>query len=86
MSHIAQFRHYPEAAKRQHEQGVVYLWFRMDRSGHVLSARIDKTSGSAALDQEALATLNRAQPLPSAPPDKPAVFDLELPIEYHLIR
>jgi protein TonB len=86
MNRIAQFRRYPESARRQHEQGVVYLWFRMDRTGRVLAARVDKSSGSSALDQEALATLNRAQPLPSAPPDRPAVFELELPIEFHLVR
>lgn len=86
MSRIAQFRRYPDDARRHHEQGVVYLWFRMDRAGHVLAARIDKSSGSAALDQEALATLHRAQPLPSAPANRPAIFEMELPIEFYLLR
>lgn len=86
MSHIAQFRRYPEAARKKREQGVVYLWFRMDRNGNVLSARVDKSSGSPVLDQEALATLNRAQPLPRVPADRPSVLELELPIEYHLVR
>jgi protein TonB len=84
MSHLSQFRRYPDSARRRHEEGVVYLRFHMDRTGQVLSSRIEKSSGHTTLDQEALATLLRAQPLPAPPADRPAILDLQLPIEFYL--
>jgi periplasmic protein TonB len=58
---------YPPAAQKRGETGVAELAVSMDREGRVLSSEIVKSSGSAALDQEALATVRRAQPFPVPP-------------------
>jgi len=63
--------------------GVVLLRFKMDRDGKVLEAKIDKSAGSDALDQEALAALQRAQPLPTPPPEVPGnPLELIVPVDF----
>ena len=44
-------KHYPEAARARGEQGTVRLALVIDRGGHVVSARLIGSSGSATLDQ-----------------------------------
>ncbi|EQB11104.1 energy transducer TonB family protein [Sphingobium lactosutens] len=56
----------------------------MNRTGMVLSSVIVKKSGSFDLDQAALDTLKRAQPLPAIPADRPDVVELTIPVEYNL--
>ncbi len=69
MAHLNRHKQYPSAARARREQGTVTVSFTVDRNGRVLSRRIVRSSGSAALDQEALAMLSRAQPLPAFPAD-----------------
>ena len=59
--------------------------FRLDSSGQVVASRVTKSSGSQALDDEALAVLKRASPLP-APPEQIAgpMLDLVLPIQFRI--
>src|SRR5437016_675146 len=47
--------------------GEARLAFSIDRGGRVLASRIVHSSGSDALDREALALLRRAAPLPPPP-------------------
>lgn len=57
----------------------------MDRSGRVLAARIEKTSGHDLLDQETLALIQRAQPLLKPLAEVPgARLELGVPIEFFL--
>ena len=58
--------------------------FSIDRQGRVLTSRIVHSSGSDALDDEALALVKRAQPLPP-PPAGLADDQLSfvVPIRYH---
>jgi protein TonB len=58
-------KRYPAQARGS--KGVAQVDFRIDRNGHVVSSRIVQSSGSAALDEDALATLKRADPLPLPP-------------------
>ncbi len=59
----------------------------MDRDGKVLSARIEKSSGYDLLDEETLALIERAQPLPKPPPDVAGnPIELVVPIEFFLHR
>ena len=63
------------------------LHFVMDAQGRVLSYEIAKSSGRAALDQEALDLIQRAQPLPPLPADFPTrTLDAVVPIEFTLNR
>jgi len=59
----------------------------MDRAGRVLASRIERSSGRALLDREALAMLARAQPLPAPPPEiSGATIELTTPVEFFLSR
>ncbi len=71
MGRLEQAKRYPDLARYRHQQGIAYLRFTIDRDGKVLSARIEKSSGYDLLDQETLALIQRAQPLPKPPPDVP---------------
>ena len=60
---------YPTVARQRHQQGTVYVRFVMDRRGNVLSSQIERSSRFPSLDEEGLALLSRAQPLPAPPAD-----------------
>jgi protein TonB len=68
LARLQQSKRYPSSAEARREQGVVTLSFSVDRNGRVLSRSIARSSGVAALDEEVLAMVQRAQPLPAFPP------------------
>jgi periplasmic protein TonB len=68
-AHIEHFKRYPQTARAHGDAGTATVAFTIDREGHVLHSSIVQSSGSAALDQETLAMLVRAQPMPH-PPDQ----------------
>jgi protein TonB len=85
LSQLNRFKQYPRGARQAHIEGVVMLHFVMDADGKVLSAEIAKSSGRPLLDQEALALIRRAQPLPVLPADFPTrTLDAVVPIEFSL--
>lgn len=84
LAHLERFRRYPARAHIARRQGTVYVRFRMNRAGMVLSSSIVKKSGSFDLDQAALDTLQRAQPLPPIPADMADEVELSVPVEYYL--
>ena len=76
---------YPPFARAHGETGVVELAFSIDREGHVLSSRIVKSSGYAALDQETIATVRRAQPFPVPPTGVDGEkFDFTVPVKFNI--
>jgi protein TonB len=74
---------YPSRARGA--KGTAQVMFRIDRNGHVVDSRIVRSSGSAILDEDALATLKRADPFP-VPPDGITDDNLAItaPIRYKL--
>ncbi|RIA46202.1 outer membrane transport energization protein TonB [Hephaestia caeni] len=86
LAHLERYRRFPARARAARQQGTVYVRFQMNRSGAVLSAAVVRSSGFATLDQAALDTLNRAQPLPAIPNDKPDTVELTIPVEFFLNR
>lgn len=84
-AHIERFRRYPAEARSRGEQGVARVAFTIDREGRLLKSRIEQSSGSASLDQETLAMLSRAQPMPR-PPDQlsSAEITFVLPIRFDI--
>jgi periplasmic protein TonB len=66
-AHIERFKRYPQEARSRAEQGVASVAFTIDHEGRLLSSRIVQSSGSATLDEETLAMLARAQPMPRPP-------------------
>lgn len=65
--HLEQHKQYPRRAKRLRHQGTPLVSFTMDRSGRVLGAKLVRSSGTDALDKEALDLVYRAMPLPLPP-------------------
>jgi len=70
-AHIERFKRYPAKARSSGEQGIATVAFTIDRQGRLLTSRIVQSSGSPMLDQETLAMLARAQPMPAPPSDIP---------------
>src|SRR6185312_3226023 len=84
---LERYKRYPRLAREQRQEGIVSLHFAIDRQGHVLDARIARGSGDPLLDEEALALVQRAQPLPAPPPDIAGTrVDLVVPIRFALDR
>ncbi len=81
---LARARRYPPAARLGREEGIAYVEFTLDRSGHVLRARLATGSGFASLDAEAVALIYRADPLPPPPGSAPEVVTVKLPIVFRL--
>ncbi len=84
LARLEKFRRYPGAARSARQQGVVYIRFRMNRDGHVLSPALVRSSGYPALDQAALENLRRADPLPKIPADRPNEIELTVPVEFYI--
>jgi len=83
--HLNAKKRYPNEARARGEQGEAKVQFSIDRAGRIISAHLLSSSGHHALDEEALAVLRRASPLP--PP--PAGFGgdtiaLTLPIQFRM--
>jgi protein TonB len=84
LAHLERYRRFPTRARAARQQGTAYVRFRMNRAGFVLSASVVRSSGFATLDQAALDTLKRAQPLPAIPDDRPDIVELTIPVEFFL--
>lgn len=80
--HIARFQRYPKAAERQHLQGTVGTVFSINRDGKLLGVWVKTSSGQAVLDQAALDTIRRAQPLPAIPPALPDTLKVEVALGF----
>jgi protein TonB len=76
-------KRYPDAARAHRGQGIAQVSFTLDRNGLVVNSKITQSSGAAALDEEALALLKRAQPFPIPPAALPGeVVVVRLPIRF----
>jgi protein TonB len=82
---LSQHKRYPREAQEQRQQGTAHLRFVLDRYGRVLSYSLARSSGFAALDEEVVALIQRAQPLPAPPPELSGTrFELVAPVEFSL--
>ena len=84
LAHIAQFQRYPAEARRARMEGAVEVRFILNRNGDILQAWIIASSGIEMLDQEALAAVRRAAPMPQVPLDLPETVDITLPIDFEM--
>jgi periplasmic protein TonB len=85
IAHIERFKHYPADARARGDTGLVRVIFTIDREGRVLASHLAQSSGSLELDQEALAMLTRAQPMPR-PPERVLVNELSfaIPVRFNM--
>jgi len=73
VGHLDKYKRYPPGA---HAVGKTTVRFTLDRNGKVLDVGIEKSSGNAVLDQEALAIVHRADPFPKFPAAKSQAEDV----------
>ena len=70
-------------ARARNIEGIVKLEFTLDRSGQIVSSRVVQSSGSPLLDEEAMAMIRRAAPLPAPPQQVPGTaLSLAVPIKF----
>jgi periplasmic protein TonB len=82
---LERHKEYPRRAQLRRQEGTALLRFVVDRDGHVLSYRIEESSGHAALDDAVEEMLERAQPLPTMPPEMTqARLELVVPVTFQL--
>lgn len=82
---LAKHKQYPVASRRRGEEGVVKLFFIVDRNGKVLEYRISESSGSRRLDEAVIKMLNKAEPLPAFPADMlQPQLEINVPIAFEL--
>lgn len=85
LAHLEKHKRYPPEARMRRQQGVSYLYFVMDRQGRVLNHKLQRSSGSSFLDDEVLALIQRAQPLPPIPADRPEdQLEFIVPIQFSI--
>lgn len=80
MARLESVKRYPRGARARRVEGVVYVRFSVDRAGRVTGVSLARSSGHPELDQEALAAVYRAQPLPR-PPDEVPGNPIDLTVE-----
>ena len=84
-TYLARYKRYPHAAQVRGEQGIALVSFVLDRQGGVSGAHIERSSGHALLDEEVLALVQRAAPLPPIPPEiAGARLTITVPIAFTL--
>jgi protein TonB len=66
MAHLNRYKRFPSGAAGT---GTASVAFTISRSGQVLSARLIRSSGDGALDEEAVSLPRRASPVPAPPPN-----------------
>ena len=65
--------------------GVAQIFFAIDRDGRVVESRVMRSSGYKALDQEAIDTLQRAQPFPTPPEGvRGERFEFAVPVKFEV--
>jgi len=85
--HLNKNKKFPHDARQRGEEGVANVSFSIDRSGKVIAAHLDRSSGSELLDKEAVEVLSRASPFPQPPSDTPGLtFNFALPIQFRIKR
>jgi periplasmic protein TonB len=84
-AHLKPYQRYPALARARREEGLVLVDVTIRRDGGIVSMTIQQGSGSQSLDDEALATLKRADPLPAMPAEVPGTtMALKFPLRFHL--
>lgn len=80
MGHLNRFKRFPAG---ENGTGKARVAFAINRSGQVLGVRLVGSSGNASFDQEAVAMVRRASPVPPPPPDVPGgTINFTVPVDF----
>ena len=71
MAHLERRKRYPAASRSRREEGTAQVHFSIDARGNVLSTKLVRSSGHPALDEAAVALVQRASPVPAPPAAAP---------------
>ncbi|QUS38446.1 TonB family protein [Tardiphaga alba] len=82
LTHIERYQSYPATARRDGHEDTVFVVFAMRRDGTVARVEIKSSSGQPILDQAAIETIRRAQPLPKIPADMPDILTVSVPVTF----
>ncbi len=84
-AHLHAYQRYPVASRMRREEGLVVLDVTIQRDGQIVTMGVQHGSGWPALDDAALATVKRAEPLPAMPDALPgARMALVVPLRFRL--
>jgi len=87
LGHLEHHKRYPREARRKRQEAVVYVRITINRDGSVVDYRLTKPSPYSTLNQETLALIARAQPLPPPPPEVSGdTVEFVVPVEFFLRR
>ena len=75
---------YPEAARRQGEEGMVVLLISIDKTGHPAQVEVQRSSGYALLDESALTTVRRWKFIPARMGGRPIESAANLQVLFRL--
>jgi protein TonB len=79
-------KRYPKRALERGEQGVVVLWFVIDRNGIVINYRIEQSSGSTILDGEVVRLIKRVNKFPMFSDDLDQDFvEITMPVRFVIV-
>lgn len=83
---LEKHKRYPRRARLRRQEGTAMLSFVVDREGRVVEYSIRESSGHRILDEEVVAMIERAQPLPGFPDDlqRPRL-ELVVPVQFFLM-
>jgi protein TonB len=82
-AHLQRFKGWPSGAQARGENGRASAILTISRNGRLTSARLTKSTGFASLDQEAMAWMQRAQPLPPFPAEmREATMTITAPLHW----
>lgn len=85
ISHLNRHKRYPGESRTAREEGTARLRFSIDRSGRVVGATLVGSSGSSRLDEEVMAMIRRASPVPAPPPDVGgSTLTFTVPVNFNL--
>lgn len=83
VAHLLRFKAWPAGAEARGENGKALVTFTVTRNGRVSGAKLTRSTGYASLDQEALAWIQRAQPMPAFPADmREATMNFTAPLNW----
>jgi protein TonB len=82
LRHVARYQHYPNGARPGRLRGSVETLFSMRRDGTIVGVWVKASSGQAVLDNAAMDTIRRAQPLPSIPSDLPDRLNIQVTLVF----
>ena len=87
LGHLEHYKRYPLEARHNKQEAVTYVRITINHDGTVVDYRLTQPSAYKALNQETLALIARAQPLPPPPPGISGdTVAFVVPVEFFLRR